>query len=178
MPNNLFANVPFSGTAAGDANFSDIPAITASSIGIIFKVGSPLKSYVPGRAINGISGFEKGAGYYIQPKQNLDLTQNFLKQYDMQNLTDAATITWNLSAGILARISISATRNISISNMQNGDHGILQVEHGSAATEINLPGLLADGFAWKTGAGDITVIGFLYTTAKGFLWFNDGFATS
>jgi hypothetical protein len=178
MPNNLTANVPFSGTAGVAANFSDIAAITPYSIAIIFKVGSPLKSYVPGRAINGITAFEKGAGYYIMPLQSLDLTNYFLKQYDMQTLTDAATIVWNLSAGTIAHVSISAVRNITISNVQNGDTGILQVEHASGSTTINLPGTLADGFAWKTGSGQTTVVGFIYTTGKGFLWFNDGFATT
>lgn len=178
MPNNLTANVPFSGTATKDAAFSTITAITSASVAIIFKVGSPLKSYIPGRAINGITGFEKGAGYYIQPKQNLDLNQYFLKQVNMQTLTDAATIAWNLNNGNFARVAIAADRNISITNVQDGDSGLLQVEHGAAGVEITLPGLLADNFAWKTGSGEITVIGFLYTTAKGYLWFSDGFATS
>lgn len=176
--NNLLANTPFSGTASRTALFSDISEITASSIGIIFKVGSPLKSYVPGRAINGIAGFEKGEGYYIMPKQDLDLVQYFLKHNDMQTLTDAATISWNVNSGILARVSIAATRNISITNVSNGDTGVLQVEHGANNVEINLPGVKADGFAWKTGSGQVTVIGFIYTTAKGYLWFNDGFATT
>lgn len=178
MPNNLFANTPFSGTAKRAALFSSIPAISSSSIGIIFKVGSPLKSYIPGRAINGITGFEKGAGYYIMPKTNLDLTDFFLKSILMQTLTDAATVSWDLSAGELARVSIGATRNISLSNVTDGTSGILQVEHGANNVEINLPGTKVDGFAWKTGTGQTTVIGFIYTTAKGYLWFNDGFATT
>lgn len=176
--NNLFANTPFSGTAFKDALFADIPAISSTSIGIIFRVGSPLKSYIPGRAINGITGFEKGKGYYIMPKTDLDLETYFLTSFDMITLTDAATIAWNLQAGRLARVAIAADRLINITNAQNGDTGILQVEHGGANVEITLPGTLADGFAWKTGSGQTTVIGFVYSTSKGFLWFNDGFATT
>lgn len=175
--NNLLANIPFSGTASKSKDFADIPAITGASIGIIFNVGSPLKSYVPGRAINAISGFEKGKGYYIMPKQDLDLTTYFLSIYNMITLTDAATIAWDVQNSPIARVAITADRNINLSNVFDGDRGLLQVEHTAAGSEINLPGLLSDGFAWKTGAGDITVVGFLYTTAKGFLWFNDGFAT-
>lgn len=178
MPNNLFANTPFSGTAKKTALFADIPAISGSSISIIFNVGSPLKSYVPGRAINGITGFEAGKGYYIMPKTDTDLTDYFLKYNAMQTLTDAATVAWDLSAGTIARVAISATRNINISNVANGGSGILQVEHGANNVEITLPGTKADGFAWKTGSGQTTVIGFIYTTAKGYLWFNDGFATT
>jgi hypothetical protein len=178
MPSNLLANTPFSGTASENALFSDIPEITTASIAIIFRVGSPLKSFVPGRAINSITGFEKGAGYYIVPKQDTDLNRYFLKQLAMQTLTDAATISWDLQNGQIARVTISANRNINITNMQNGQTGLLQVEHGAINTEISLPGTTADGFAWKTGSGETTVMGFVYTTSKGFLWFNDGFATT
>jgi hypothetical protein len=178
MANNLFANTPFSGTASKTILFADIPAITSASIGIIFKVGSPLKSYIPGRSINPISGFEKGAGYYISPLQDLDLNDFILKTLTMQTLTDAATIDYNLAVSNLARVAIAADRDINIRNAVSGDTGILQVEHVAAGSTINLPGTLSDGFAWKTGAGETTVLGFIYTTAKGFLWFNDGFATT
>jgi hypothetical protein len=114
MANNLFANTPFSGTASKTILFADIPAITSASIGIIFKVGSPLKSYIPGRSINPISGFEKGAGYYISPLQDLDLNDFILKTLTMQTLTDAATIDYNLAVSNLARVAIAADRDINI----------------------------------------------------------------
>lgn len=74
MANNLFAGVPHSGTGLQAKAFSQIPEITSANIAIIFKVGSPLKSYIPGRGINAITGFELEAGYYIIPKVDLDLT--------------------------------------------------------------------------------------------------------
>jgi hypothetical protein len=178
MANNLTANIPFSGTASKTVLLADIAAITAASIGVIFKVGDPLRSYIPGRAINGITSLERGAGYYIQPKTDLDLSDFFIKAIDMITLTDAATIAWNLGVSNVAKVNIAANRNITITGANDGDRGILQVEHGAANTSITLPGTKADGFAWKTGSGQTTVLGFLYTTAKGFLWFYDGFATT
>jgi hypothetical protein len=74
MANNLFAGTPHSGTGLQEKAFSLIPEITTASIAIIYKVGSPLRSYVPGRSINAINKFEANGGYYIIPKQNLDLT--------------------------------------------------------------------------------------------------------
>ena len=47
--------------------------ITGSNTHIIFKVDGDLKSYVPGRLINGITGFEADKGYYIVAKTNLNL---------------------------------------------------------------------------------------------------------
>lgn len=170
--------MPFSGTAATASSFAAIPAITVDSVAIIFKVGSPLKSYVPGRSINAISGFEKGAGYYIVPKTDLDLTDYFIKSRNMITLTDAATISWDVAASNVAKVTIAASRGINIINMTDGDTGILTVIHGAGATTITLPGTVADGFAWKTGAGQTTVIGFIFTTAKGFLWTSNGFATT
>lgn len=178
MANNLTANIPFSGTALKTVLIADIPVISQASIGVIFKVGDPLRSFIPGRAINGITSLERGAGYYIQPKTDLDLSDFFIKPIDMITLTDAATIAWNLGTSNIAKVTIGATRNITITGANDGDRGILQVQHGAAGVSINLPGTKADGFAWKTASGETTVLGFLYTTAKGFLWFYDGFATT
>lgn len=48
--------------------------ITGSNTHIIFKVDGDLQSYVPGRLINGITGFEADKGYYIVSKSNLNLS--------------------------------------------------------------------------------------------------------
>lgn len=48
--------------------------ITDSNTHIIFKVDGDLQSYVPGRLINGITGFEADKGYYIVSKSNLNLS--------------------------------------------------------------------------------------------------------
>jgi hypothetical protein len=73
MPNNVFANTPGILVATEDISFV-AAGLTPSNTHIIYKVGSPLKSYIPGRTINSITGFESGAGYYMIPKINMDLT--------------------------------------------------------------------------------------------------------
>jgi hypothetical protein len=47
--------------------------INTSNTEIIFKVDQGLSSFVPGRAINGISGFEANKGYYMVAKTAFDL---------------------------------------------------------------------------------------------------------
>lgn len=47
--------------------------INTSNTEIIFKVDQGLSSFVPGRAINGISGFESNKGYYMVAKTAFDL---------------------------------------------------------------------------------------------------------
>jgi hypothetical protein len=49
--------------------------IDSTNIKIIFLVGNPTKSFVPGRSINAITGFEIDKGYYIVPKVNMDLSE-------------------------------------------------------------------------------------------------------
>jgi hypothetical protein len=76
MANNLFANTPaacVANTAAEAVTFVDA-GFTALNCRIIYEVGSPLKSYVPGRPINAVVQFTAGKGYYIIPILDLDMT--------------------------------------------------------------------------------------------------------
>jgi hypothetical protein len=41
-------------------------------VALIYKVGTPLKSYRPGRDINGITAFEVNGGYYVIMKWFFD----------------------------------------------------------------------------------------------------------
>jgi hypothetical protein len=52
---------------AAGLNFNNIEAIYKAD-------GGPLQSWMPGRAINPITGFEIGKGYYIVAKTDIDLT--------------------------------------------------------------------------------------------------------
>lgn len=72
---NLLANSPHVAIAKQDILFSAVPEITAESIAIIYLVGSPLISYIPGRSINGITGFELEKGYYIVSLADIDLSE-------------------------------------------------------------------------------------------------------
>jgi hypothetical protein len=73
MANNLFANVPAACVAKSTISFATA-GITALNTLIIFEVGSPLKSYVPGRTINSVTGFTADKGYYIVPAADMDLS--------------------------------------------------------------------------------------------------------
>jgi hypothetical protein len=63
-PNAIVAKSTVSFATAG---------ITALNTAIIFRVDASMQSYVPGRGINGITGFEAGKGYYMQALQAMDL---------------------------------------------------------------------------------------------------------
>lgn len=71
MANNLFADVPAAVVATQTISFASAGFDTTNTR-IIYEVGSPLKSYVPGRAINAVTGFTLGNGYYIVPKLDMD----------------------------------------------------------------------------------------------------------
>lgn len=71
MANNLFANIPAIVVAKESTSFASA-GLNSTTVEIIYLVGSPIKSFVPGRPINGITAFEEGRGYWIVPKQNMD----------------------------------------------------------------------------------------------------------
>lgn len=69
--NNLFADIPAVVVAKQTIDFQNC-GLDASNIRMIYEVGSPLKSWAPGRAINSIAGFTQGKGYYIIAKTDVD----------------------------------------------------------------------------------------------------------
>lgn len=70
---NLIAGQPNVVVAKQTISF-DLAGITAINTAVIFLVSNgELKSYVPGRVINGITGFVKNKGYYIVPLVDMDL---------------------------------------------------------------------------------------------------------
>lgn len=71
MPNNLFANVPAACVAKQTLDFATA-GLDVDNTRIIYEVGSPLRSWVPGRAINAITGFTENKGYYVIPKLDMD----------------------------------------------------------------------------------------------------------
>lgn len=71
MANNLFADVPAACVAKQTVDFATA-GFDSTNTRIIYEVGSPLKSYVPGRAINAVTSFTTGKGYYIVPKLDMD----------------------------------------------------------------------------------------------------------
>jgi hypothetical protein len=73
MPNNVFANIPAVVVVTEAVSFA-AAGIDATNTRIIYEVGNPLKSFVPGRPINPITAFELDKGYYLIPKVNMDLS--------------------------------------------------------------------------------------------------------
>lgn len=72
MANNINGNAPNAVVAKTTVSFV-AAGINSTNTEIIYLVEDPLKSYVPGRAINGISGFEVNKGYYLVAKIDFDL---------------------------------------------------------------------------------------------------------
>jgi hypothetical protein len=72
MAVNIIGGQPNVATAIQTIPFNEL-GINSTNTAIIYVIGSALKSYMPGRGINGITGFEIGKGYYIIAKQDIDL---------------------------------------------------------------------------------------------------------
>lgn len=70
---NVLQDAPAVGVAMRNLAFNQI-GLNANNTRIIYKIDQNLKSWVPGREINGITGFEPGKGYYIVPSQSMDLS--------------------------------------------------------------------------------------------------------
>jgi len=70
MANNLLVG-PNVAIAKQDKTFVDA-GVTASVASIVYEVGAQIKSFVPGRSINGITGFINNKGYYIVMLQAVD----------------------------------------------------------------------------------------------------------
>lgn len=73
MANNIKGGAPNAIVAKSTVSFTTA-GITSGNTEIIYLVDDPLKSYVPGRAINGISGFVADSGYYLVAKTDMDLS--------------------------------------------------------------------------------------------------------
>lgn len=71
MANNIFIG-PNAVVAKAAGNFVDA-GISGANTTIIYRVAASTVSYKPGRAINGVTSFEEGKGYYLIAKQNMDL---------------------------------------------------------------------------------------------------------
>jgi len=92
---NLKANIPAAVVAKTTATFA-FAGINSTNTHIIYEVGDPLKSYVPGRIINGITGFEEGKGYYYIAKTDLDLTGYLVPKNQLDRIYK-----WNSGAVVI-----------------------------------------------------------------------------
>lgn len=74
MATNIFGGRANSAVARSSKIFSEIPELDSDSVSIIYEIGDTIKSWVPDRGINPLSGFEENKGYYIVAKTDLDLS--------------------------------------------------------------------------------------------------------
>jgi hypothetical protein len=72
MANNVFAG-PNILIAKTDISFA-AAGIDFTNTLVVFLVGTPLKSFKPGRAINSITGFQLDKGYYLQAITDFDIS--------------------------------------------------------------------------------------------------------
>lgn len=75
MPNNIFIGA--NSVVAKQTNDFAAIGFNASNTTIIYEIGNSLKSWVPGRSINGITGIVIDKGYFMISLVDADLTAFF-----------------------------------------------------------------------------------------------------
>jgi hypothetical protein len=172
MANNLFADVPAAAVARQNVDFS-AAGFDTSNTRIIYEVGSPLKSWVPGRAINSISGFTLGKGYYIVPKVDMDKTTYLIPPIP----AGGGATTLNAPTGLTLGTATSTTQPLSWTdtNTSPNENGYkvhrnttnnfgtstLVTTTAANATSYTVTGLTAGTlyYYWIVAAGDGTTTG-------------------
>jgi hypothetical protein len=149
MANNLFADVPAACVAKQTIDFA-AAGFDVDNTRIIYEVGSPLKSWVPGRAINAVIGFTANKGYYIVPKLDMDKTSYLAPPLPTGGLTQLATPTLTATVAGSTQINLSWTNVANESSYKlewspNGTSGWTQIGGTIAAntTTYNHTGLTA-----------------------------------
>ncbi len=96
---------------------------------------------------------------------------NLAETRSFQTLTDGATITYSISSGYNAKVTLGGNRTLSITNAAAGDYGTLIVtQDGTGSRTLTLPG---SSKVINGGSGSVT----LTTTASAIdvlSWFYDG----
>lgn len=86
-------------------------------------------------------------------------------------LTDGATIYWDVSAGYNAQVTLSGSRTLSVNQLVTGDYGTIKViQGGSGSYTLTLPtspvskvsGAGAGAVTLSTAVGAIDILGFYY----------------
>lgn len=81
-----------------------------------------------------------------------------------QTLAEAANITWDISLGSIADLTINSNSSIvlSIVNAAPWTYGTLLIKHHLAASVLVLPGKLASSFAYAVNQDGYTEISYFY----------------
>jgi len=88
-------------------------------------------------------------------------------QIDQQTLTDGATVTWDVTNGSNAKVTLGGNRTLAITNAVTGDTGVILVKQGSGTTyTLTLPAgsvLIGGGsYTTTTTSNGVDVLGFYY----------------
>lgn len=162
MANNIKGSAPNAIVAKQTIAFGDA-GITAINTEIVYLVDDPLLSFVPGRTINGISGFVANKGYYLIAKVDMDLTAHVvppisgitqLNTPTSFTATPASTtqinLAWDAVASATGYIVDRATNNTFTTGLVSGIYS-------SSGTSFNATGLTASTTYYfrvrATGAG-------------------------
>lgn len=72
-----------------------------------------------------------------------------------QTLTDGATVTWDMSLGFNAKVTLGGNRTLAFSNIADGDYGtLIIIQDGTGSRTLALP---ASSKVVNGGAGAITL---------------------
>jgi len=88
----------------------------------------------------------------------------------VQTLTDAATVTWTISSGVNASVTLGGDRTLAISNPDGIRYGTLKViQDGTGSRSLTPPagtkfpgGLTSGKLPLSTGAGKIDIVTWYY----------------
>lgn len=148
MANNIKGNAPNAVVARQTVSFATA-GITALNTEIVYLVDDPLKSYVPGRSINGISGFETGKGYYLVAKTDMDLSTYLIPPIaGLTQLSTPSGFTASPASSTQINLSWSAVANATsyvIDRATNSGFttGVTLAIYNSSGTSFNNTGLTA-----------------------------------
>jgi collagen type I alpha len=95
-------------------------------------------------------------------------------QIEQQTLTDASTVTWNLNNGSNSKVTLGASRTLSITNANTGDTGVILVQQGTGTTyNLTLPAtsvIIGGGtYTTTTTSNGIDVLG-VYYDGSNYYW--------
>lgn len=144
MANNLFADVPAACVAKSTVDFATA-GFDSTNTRIIYEVGSPLKSYIPGRAINAVTSFTAGKGYYIVPKLDMDKSSVLAPPLPTGGLTQL-----NAPTGLTLGTATSTTQPLTWTDTNSSPNEVsykIQVSPAGAGTwtDATVTGLSATG---------------------------------
>lgn len=109
-----------------------------------------------------------------QPQELEDHLQNLSESVEwnepVQTLTDAATVTWDYSAGKEAKVTLGGNRTLSITNLPTGRvvYGVLEVyQNGTGGYSLTLPTpRTTNAGTINTAASSKTLVTFRYDGTK------------